>query len=320
MNPVTHVLIIGGGPAGLGAALGLGRVCRSALVFDSQEYRNDGVIAMSNVLSHDGENPSIFRSRTMEDIMSKYPHVKFMDRKITSATTESSPAGSTAFRLVDHKGNSWVGKKLLLATGSVDILPTLPGYRELWGHNIYHCLFCDGYERRGEAIGVVGAQARDVDHLLMAFSFAPKRLVVYTNGEVPDNEETTQHLENARTRGCSIDTRRIQRLSKAADGVSVQLHFDDKSSDIMGSLIHHPPTLNRAQALFDQLGLEIAAEQGGHVNSKSPFGETNIPGCFVAGDTSTRLKIVSVAAASGQCFKPSFEFYFSYPDSIVQVC
>ncbi len=171
-------------------------------------------------------------------------------------------------------------------------------YFRLISRHSYHCLFCDGYERRGEPIGVLGAEKRDLDHLLMASSFTPKRLVIYTNGAVPD-EEMRRELESARARGCGIDTRRIQRLAKAADGVSIQLHFDDKSSEIMGFLIHHPPTVNRAQDLFDQMGLEIAVGQGGHVTSKPPFGETNVRGCFVAGDTSTQLKIVSVAAASG---------------------
>ncbi|KAF2178943.1 FAD/NAD(P)-binding domain-containing protein [Zopfia rhizophila CBS 207.26] len=294
LNPVVDVLIIGGGPAGLAAALGLARVCRGALVFDSQEYRNDGVIAMSNVLSHDGENPAIYRSRAMEDIMSKYPHIKFMDRKITIATSEDWPSETRCFKVIDSKGDSWLGKKLLLATGSVDVFPNLAGYQELWGHNIYHCLFCDGYERRGESIGILGAEKRDLDHIFMAFAYKPKRMVVYTNGANLDNERMGRGLQNARARGCAIDTRGIQRLSKAPDGVGIQLHFDDETSETMGFLIHHPVTVNRAQDLFDQLGLDLAADQGGHAVSKTLYGETNVVGCFVAGDTATSSKIVSL--------------------------
>lgn len=141
---------------------------------------------------------------------------------------------------------------------------------------------------------------------LMAFSLSSD-VTVLTNGEpVPDAESSPPELwrgvRTVRARGAKFDTRRIARLVNDGPppehGVTVE--FEDGEKMRLAFLVHRPPTVNRAQALLDQLGVETKpAEQGGEVALKNMFGETNVSGCFVAGDTMSMMKQVTVAMADG---------------------
>lgn len=125
-------LIVGAGPAGLSAALALGRVCRSALVLGSGVYRNAGVTAMHTVLSRDGFNPSDFRNISIEQIH-KYPSIQFQQADIASVAQIEVEPGYMGFKAVDSCNHTYLGRKLVLATGTEDVLPTnFVGYRENW--------------------------------------------------------------------------------------------------------------------------------------------------------------------------------------------
>lgn len=128
-------LIIGGGPAGLAAAMALGRACRTVALFDSQEYRNESAPMMHNVLCHDGQRQELFRATTMEEMMDKYDSLTFLDTKITNARLVNN-GQKRLFELTNHKGLVWLGRKLIFASGTKDLLPPIPGYKELWGRGM----------------------------------------------------------------------------------------------------------------------------------------------------------------------------------------
>lgn len=131
-NMIYDALIVGGGPAGLSAALAIGRAYRSALLFDSGRYRNQGGAAMHTVLSRDGIHPEEFRKIARSQI-ERYPTISFKQAHIAHAANVELEPGYKGFELKDGDGNIFRGRKLVLATGSEDVLPdNIEGYRENW--------------------------------------------------------------------------------------------------------------------------------------------------------------------------------------------
>lgn len=131
---VYDALIIGGGAAGLSAALALARVRRTSILFDSGDYRNQGTQAMHSFLSRDGIHPDEFRGIARQQIQDTYSgYASFMKGKIiTISRTEVLP-GYTGFEVTDNAHQTFHGRKLILATGTEDILPTdVEGYKENW--------------------------------------------------------------------------------------------------------------------------------------------------------------------------------------------
>jgi thioredoxin reductase len=128
-------LIIGGGPAGLAAAMALGRVCRSVALFDSQEYRNESARMMHNVLCHDGQKPEHFRATAVREMMDKYDTITFIDTQIIRAHLVID-GSRRLFELTSQKGLVWLGQKLIFASGTRDVLPPITGYKEHWGRGM----------------------------------------------------------------------------------------------------------------------------------------------------------------------------------------
>ncbi|GJP89819.1 FAD/NAD(P)-binding domain-containing protein [Aspergillus niger] len=270
------VLVIGGGPAGLAATMALGRACRTVAVFDSQEYRNEEALLMHNVLCHDGQKPSLYRAQAVQEIMDKYDTVCFFDREIISASARKTDQDYPQIRNIE-------------------------GYKELWGRGIVHCLFCDGYEKRGGRVGVLGQPSMDdLDSVLLAFPLAHNDLTIFTNGApYLVDPDARQPLDIAIARGVNIDGRAIKLISQIPDGTGVKLCFHDGEDKDLRMLLSSPKSINRAASLVEELGLETQPRSRGLVVSKSSMGESSLRGCFVAGDASSSVpKIVPTALAS----------------------
>ena len=144
------VIVIGGGPAGLQAALTLGRMHRPTLLLDSGSYRNAPADAMHNFLTRDGMTPAEFRAAGRAEVQ-RYGG-RIVDAEVVSATR-----GGDGFVVTLADGSAHEARRLLVTTGLVDELPDLPGLAERWGTTLLHCPYCHGYEVRGKAIGVLGA-------------------------------------------------------------------------------------------------------------------------------------------------------------------
>jgi thioredoxin reductase len=130
---VYDALIVGGGPAGLSTALGLARQLYTAVLFDSQQYRNYPADHMHNVITWDHRAPAEFRASAKEDITSRYKSIDFR----TSRIENMRKLEDGTFEAVDSEHNKIVGKKVVVATGVTDILPNIKGFSALWGKSMY---------------------------------------------------------------------------------------------------------------------------------------------------------------------------------------
>ncbi|KAL1599784.1 hypothetical protein SLS60_007588 [Paraconiothyrium brasiliense] len=301
--PIVDALIIGGGPAGLAASLAFARTRTTAIVFDSQSYRNEGITHMHTVPSRDHVNPYEFRSIAREQITSRYRSVWFEQVTITQAMKKLlGKEKYDGFEVTDSEGRSYQGKKLILATGSRDVFPTIAGFKENWPQHIYQCLACDGFEQQGTPIGVLDCSPKTAHFVNMALNF-DSRVTILTNGPVPGYPAIKQQLRICEAWGAKVDSRRIRRLINNGptheEGVTVE--FEEGETLTLGFIAHKSATVNRSQDLIDQLGVEcVDPGLGGHIKILNPmFNTTSVIGCFAGGDTMQAMKQATVSMADG---------------------
>jgi len=301
---IVDALIIGAGPAGLNAALTFARTRSTALVFDSREYRNEGIKHMHTVASRDHQDPYTFRATAREQIESRYETVWFQQCTITHAAKKLvGEEQYDGFQVKDSDGKTFEGRKLILATGSKDVMPDIQGYKENWPAHIYQCLACDGFEQRDTPIGILSFDSPMYAHMVQMATSFDRRIAIFSNGPISQDEPIQKALKVAKAFGAKLDERKIVRLvnngPSHTDGVTIE--FESGKPATLGFIVHRPVTVNRAQHLIEQLGLEtVDAAMGGHLKITNPiFNETSMRGVFAAGDTMVAMKQVVIAMAEG---------------------
>lgn len=276
------VIIVGGGPAGLSAALVLGRCNRSVLLCDSGEYRNEGSRAMHGFLSRDGVAPAELR-RIAREQLAPYP-VEIVDRRVARA---ARTRGGFSVQFTD--GARADGRKLVLATGLVDPLPELPGLAALYGRSVFVCPYCDAWELRGQPLGVHGGEGAA---LALSLRNWTDDVVLFTDGAGPPKEEDAQRLRAAGVR--VVDTRVAGLVGRA--GVLERVELEDGSAVRRRALFLKLSGQRQRSDLVHQLELEVDDEDGVAVGKHEA---THVPGLHVAGDASRDVLFAVVAAAEG---------------------
>jgi len=277
-------IVVGAGPAGLSAALMLGRCCRHVLVCDVGEPRNARAKGIHSFLTRDGVAPGEFLDLARREV-ERYPTVEFRQVEIVDATR--SPDG---FRVVGADGRQLSCRKLLLATGVADELPGIEGLAALYGTSIHHCPYCDGWEWRDKPVAILG---RGEEGLALALGLTvwTDDLVLCTDGP---SELSADELEQLSRQDIEIQEERIARL-EGRNGKLERLVFQNGEA------------LPR-QALFLSMNQhqrsELARKLGCRFTSKGAVDTgtceaTDVPGLYVAGDASKEAQFVIVAAAEG---------------------
>jgi len=277
------VIIAGGGPAGLSAALMLGRCRRRVLLCDRGEPRNRHSRALHGYLTRDGIAPADFN--------------ELGRRELTPYGIECRPIGVARARCLDagfdvtlDDGRTVQSRFLLLATGVVDELPDLPGIRECYGRSVFHCPYCDGWEWRDRRVAVVGRSGSSATKLALSLKTWSDDVMLCGNGvriESRDRNRLRQHsVALRRGRIASIEHR---------DGLLERLTFADGSALLCDVLFFSTGQHQRDQ-LAAQLG--CAFNERGTVTT-GKLSATNVPRLFVAGDASFDAQFVIVAAAEG---------------------
>ncbi|KAJ7654586.1 FAD/NAD(P)-binding domain-containing protein [Mycena polygramma] len=280
----VDVIILGGGPAGLSAALALSRVLRTSILFDSQEYRNAPAGEMHTIIGFDGAPPAQFRATARREI-EHYGKATFVNHK--AHKVQRTPAGF----MVDEKPE-WTSRKLIIASGSSDILPEVPGMQAIWGKKVFHCAFCHGNEvanKRGALWGAPMLQN------LPFFAITPKLTLLLNGASVPDALQSA--YDNFAGSGKSVIVPHVSRVEAGTHEKGVIVHFKDGQPPAEFDFIVMNPPSKQAAPFAEQLGLEL--DERGDIAVKAPFSTTSVPGVFAAGDSATMIKAVGQATVMG---------------------
>jgi thioredoxin reductase len=278
------VVIIGGGPAGLSAALVLGRSRRTVFVSDSGHPRNKSSKAMHGFLSRDGMPPSEFLRISRKQLL-KYPSVCF---KKSNAVKVTGTNGS--FKVSMSDGATRKCRKLLLATGISDDLPKIPGLKSLYGTAVHHCPYCDGWEHRDRPLAVLGANKETADLAVELLQWS-KDITICTNGPARFSK-----AENARfcDLGIQIITERVLRLEGRNDKLR-SLRFAGRSDLVIDALFFSPKQ-GQCSNFGEKLGCKL--EKDGSIQCNEDA-STCVKGIFAAGNAGRGLQLVIMAAAKG---------------------
>ncbi|CZT21194.1 related to thioredoxin reductase [Ramularia collo-cygni] len=292
---VSDVLVIGGGPGGLSVATGLARQLYTTIVFDNGVYRNARSQHMHNVAGWDHQSPAAFREKSRQDLLDRYDTIRFEDVAIEAV--RKNAAG--LFEADDATGRTWTGRKLMLATGVRDVYPDIPGYDEVWGYRVYHCLFCHGFEQRNaKSVGVLAIGDLSNPKVALHMAYQAQRLaqnvVVYTDGASDVAEQVELGVQPGFK--ITVEQRSIERLSMGPNNSEVVVQLSGGEEQVQGFLVHRPKAeVNGPFAR--QLALELT--EAGDIKTSQPFHETSVSGCFAVGDCATYMKAVTSAISMG---------------------
>ncbi|HYP28958.1 MAG TPA: NAD(P)/FAD-dependent oxidoreductase [Blastocatellia bacterium] len=281
---LLDVIIVGGGPAGLSAALILGRCLRRVLVCDGGQPRNAASEALHGYLTRDGIPPLEFLKIGREQLR-QYETVEL--RHI--AVTEAARTGDR-FQVMLADGTRLSSRKLLLATGVVDNVPDIEGVGPLYGRSVWHCPYCDGWEVRGQPLAIYG-RGENGKGLALELTAWSRDLVLCTDGP---SELEASDIERLSRNGIQLREERILKL-------------EGKNGQLEHLVFANGERLARRGMFFStgsRQGCDLPAHLGceftekGAVNT-GEYESTQIPGLYVAGDASRAVQLVIVAAAEG---------------------
>ncbi|MEV6873264.1 NAD(P)/FAD-dependent oxidoreductase [Amycolatopsis sp. NPDC051128] len=267
------VLVVGGGAAGLSAALMLGRARRRVAVVDGGAPRNAPAAHMHGFLSRDGLPPSELLKAGREELDGY--GVEILEDQVTRL--------DPGFTAGLASGRELTARRVLVATGVHDDLPDLPGLRESWGTDAVTCPYCHGYEVRDQPLGVLGTEPLSVEHALLVRQWSPD--VVYFAHTAPPSEEDRERLD---ARGIRV-----------VDGVVTALRREDgrlTGLELGGRFVPRVALFVRTRTVpHDELLRGLGYEEG----AVDPSGKTTVPGVWAAGNVVDARATVIIAAAQG---------------------
>lgn len=280
---MLDVIIIGGGPAGLSAALVLARSRRSVVVIDHGRQRNRRAVEMHGYLTRDCIAPADFLDLARRDL-ERYP-VRMIRGEAGGA--RSVPEGG--FEVQAPGGEVLRSRKLLLATGVIDLLPDVPGIDDLYGSSVHHCPYCDGWEHRDERLAAYG-EGKAALGLALSLRTWSADVVACTDGVALSAEDA----ERARRNGIAVRQERLTEL-KGEAGRLRTLRFADGPDLERDALFFNTGQVQRSP-LPKLLNCSFNEDGGVITNQKQC---TGVSGLYLAGDADRDVQFVINAAAEG---------------------
>ncbi|KAJ7497695.1 FAD/NAD(P)-binding domain-containing protein [Mycena latifolia] len=237
---------------------------------------------MHTVIGFDGVPPSQFRATARREI-DHYGKTTFVKHKVGKVERTS-----TGF-IVD--GN-WTSRKLIIASGSTDILPEVPGLKAVWGKSVFHCAFCHGTEVANKHGALWGAPMLQNAPF---FSVTSQLSLLLNGAPVP---ETLQSIYDNFTKAKNpVIAPAVSHIEERPGAPGVIVHFKDGQPPAEFDFIVMGTPSKQAAPFAAQLGLEL--DDRNDIVVKGPFGATNVPGVFASGDAATMMKSVTQAMLTG---------------------
>jgi thioredoxin reductase len=272
------VVVVGGGAAGLSAALMLGRARRRVAVVDGGAPRNAPAAHMHGFLSRDGLPPTELLKIGREELLGY--GVDLVDDDVAQL--------EPGFTLRLAGGRELTARRVLVATGVHDDLPDLPGLRESWGTDAVTCPYCHGYEVRDQPLGVLGTEPASVEHALLVRQWSPD--VVYFGHTAPPSAADRERLDARGIRVVEGTVTALRREDGRLTGVELGGRFVPRVALFVRSrTVPH-------DALLRGLGCELG---DGDVVAADPSGRTSVAGVWAAGNVVDARATVVIAAAQG---------------------
>lgn len=284
-NGIDDVVIMGAGAAGLSAALTLARARRSVSVIDVGRPRNAPADGVHGLLGLEGITPADLLTRGRDEVQS-------YGGKIIDAEVVDVSGGEDEFALTLAGGREIQGRRLLIATGLVDELPEIPGVPEQWGHGVLHCPYCHGWEVRDRRIGILVTTPMAV-HKAFLFRQWSDQVMLFAGG----HEITAEELTKLQALDIPVVEGGIASLEIIDDELT-GVRLDDGQVVAVDAAVVATPMVARAE-LFAGIGLEPTAHPAGAFIETDSFGQTTVPGVWVAGNATDIGAQVSGAAAAG---------------------
>ena len=288
LNDSYDVVVIGGGAAGLNGALMLARARRSVVVIDAGAPRNAPAEGVHGLLGREGIPPAELLERGRAEVRSYGGHVVAGD-----VTTAVRDAEGLTVGLVD--GRFVRARRMLVTTGLVDELPSVPGLRERWGRDVLHCPYCHGWEVRGQAIGVLASGPMSVHQALLLRQWSDD-VTFFSHTMPPPTDEQTEQLA---ARGIAVVDGEVAALAIVDDRL-MGVRLSDGTVIERGAVAVSPRMVARADFLTE-LGLKPVEHPSGvgeHIPCDAT-GRTDVPGVWVAGNVTDLAAQVGAAMAGG---------------------
>lgn len=280
----ADIVIVGGGPAGLSAALSLVRARRRVMVVDSGTPRNRTAPHMHGVLGHDGLPPLELLERGRAEAAGY--GVRFIAGEVSAATADA--AGIR----VEAGGDVIRARRMLVATGLEDVLPDLPGFREQWGRGVVVCPYCDGWEHRNDVVAVVATSPQGVHQAQLLRQWSDR--VVYFENVV--GAASGDDRERLRLRGIRVEPGAVRGLRVDA-GRMTGVELDGRTVD--ADVVFTAPTMRPRDGLLRALGAATTENELGSWVDVDADGRTSVPGVWAVGNVVDVRANVSLSLGLG---------------------
>lgn len=270
------VVIIGGGPAGLSAALVLGRARRRVAVVDSGEPRNAAAHESHGFLTRDGVPPDELLRLGREEV-TRYG-VELVDDRVVSV--------AEGFTVTLASGRELAARRLIVTAGVRDELPDVPGVAELWGDQVHFCPYCHGYEVHDDQVGVVAEGPLGVVKAVMLREWAPDVVLFPGDYELTDAEVAT--LDE---RGIGVEAGKVTRLAVTGGRLTGVDLADGRT--VVRTAVFVNPVFRPKDTLLRELGCDLTEQGWVRVD---PEGRTSVDGVWAAGNVvDPRAQLISSA-------------------------